>query len=1804
MANNHLTLQEAIIEIEELRSQLEEAEDTIRAIKSGEVDAVVVSGPEGEKIYTLTGAEHTYRILVEAMNEGALVLSPNGSISYSNRTFAAMLGYAVYDVLGHFIYEYVSDADAELLKQMLEQAPLHATRREIQLKSSDAESVPASVSVGNLETDGNASISAVITDLTEHNRTEAELSQYREHLEELVEVRTTELAHVNLQLAESERRVVSILESISDGFWAHDKDWHFVYINAEAERQIKMIAGRSKDDILGKVLWDEFPFLIGTQIHAQYCRAMEDQKSAKFQQFFENIDKWFEFRMFPSEAGLSVYLEDITERKWAESQILQQNALVEGINRIFHEVLSNKTEEELGSTCLSVAEELTKSKFGFIGEIDSEGYYSDIAVSDPGWKACKVIDPTTGKKWLPSNLKIHGVYGSVMLDGKGFFTNDPPSHPDSIGVPEGHPELTAFLGVPLIYEGKVIGMLGLGNRDDGYCDVELELIEDLVPAIVEAFKRKRAEKERDQLLLQLNERNADLTAVFSAIQDTVVIYDTNMNVKQVNPAFQSTYGFNPVGLNVRDVITQTNCRWLDGRPMNFDDQPTPRAISGETVQNQRLLITLPDGSEMALETSSAPLFLDNNVLGAVTVWHNVTERKRVEDALRDSQKQLSIILDSIADGFYAFNREWKFTHINDEALRYFGKKREEMIGRTLYEFFQGFDGSIFEREFGHAMETAKPTVFETPSIFTDRTVEMHAYPGADSMTVLFRDITERKQAQEALRVSEERFRLALEHSPVSVAVQDATLVYQWAYNQRSRQSDEIIGKTDADLFAPEDLPVILEAKHRVLEFGIAAHDQHWVTSNGRRMYLDIHYEPMKNSSGDITGIGIAVVDLTEQRLAEEALRVSNAESERRANELAALMDMVPAGVFLAHDPESTRITGNRLAQELLSIPHDLNMSKSAPEAEQPTTWQEMKDGVSIAPNDLPLQRAVRGEFVHDYEMDLVFSDGTVKSVMGNAIPLVAEDGKPRGGMAVLMDITNQKQAQMALKEHEEHLRLFIEHAPVSLALFDTEMRYIAASRKWMTDYGLSENNLLGHSHYEIFPQISDSWKEIHRRGLSGEAVRADEDRFERADGSVQWLRWEVLPWRGADGNIGGIIIFSEDITERKLIDDTQLFLLQCGWPSSGENFFESLARYLAETLDMDFVCIDRLSEDRQEAHTVAMYLDGKLDDNVSYTLKDTPCGDVVGKTICSFTSGVRDLFPNDTVLQDMAAEGYVGTTLWSSQGQAIGLIALISRKPLTNLQLAETVLMLTAIRAAGELEREQAEEIQRMTLQRFYNVLSSMSVLLVAENDNIEFANQSFCEMFNLNFPPHELVGLTAQQMIEMIKDAYLYPDAMISRIKELVGSDQPVIGEEIQLQNDHACIRDYVPLFVDGESHGRLWQHVDITNRRKAEQQLSVARSEAERRAAEMESFVSNLADGVSMIDMDGQILWMNDSGRAILQVPPDETFTDWMSRYRLFTLDAKPIPPDQSPGHRALRGEHVRDFRYMTVTPYGNTIILSTSASPVYDSQGQLIAATSTFRDQAERVALEKERQLVFEREQHIAEVLQGTLVPQDLPRELYGCKFAVKYLPALREAEIGGDFFDIFDLGDGKIGVIIGDVAGKGLKAAVRVAEARYTMRGYAFADLSPSHVLIRTNEVLCKSRYDEGNMLTAFFAVIDSASGIITYSGAGHEPPLVIGTDGSWTEFANSGLPIGVMGGFSYDDTIYQMQPGDRLVMITDGISEARAEGVVLFEKQGVIDYLVNNHTLDPYDIVEGLVEAATAHAGGELQDDAAIVVFSP
>ncbi|HEY5282180.1 MAG TPA: PAS domain S-box protein, partial [Polyangia bacterium] len=166
------------------------------------------------------------------------------------------------------------------------------------------------------------------------------------------------------------------------------------------------------------------------------------------------------------------------------------------------------------------------------------------------------------------------------------------------------------------------------------------------------------------------------------------------------------------------------------------------------------------------------------------------------------------------------------------------------------------------------------------------------------------------------------------------------------------------------------------------------------------------------------------------------------------------------------------------------------------------------------------------------ELKIRRPDGELRILEGRSRPRRGADGQTEW-YGVAADVTKIRQAQAEAAAGRDRLRLFIDHAPGAVAMFDRDMRYVAVSSRWMSDFGLGEREVVGQSHYEIFPELSQTLKDVHRQAMAGEVVRGSEDRFERPDGRVQWLTWEVHPWHATEDSIGGIVIFSEDVSERR-----------------------------------------------------------------------------------------------------------------------------------------------------------------------------------------------------------------------------------------------------------------------------------------------------------------------------------------------------------------------------------------------------------------------------------------------------------------------------------------------------------------------------------------------------------------------------------------------------------------------------------------------------------------------------------------------
>jgi two-component system sensor kinase FixL len=388
-----------------------------------------------------------------------------------------------------------------------------------------------------------------------------------------------------------------------------------------------------------------------------------------------------------------------------------------------------------------------------------------------------------------------------------------------------------------------------------------------------------------------------------------------------------------------------------------------------------------------------------------------------------------------------------------------------------------------------------------------------------------------------LRDSEGRYQALFEAAPMAMLLADPETLGLVAFNQRAAIGLGYSHTALAALRVPDiaaspdatDLAAALDGAGppQVFETRFRTHD-------GALRDVLVHCGPLRHQGRTL--VCLAWQDLTEQRQQQRVL-------QRMAARQASILDVLPANVALLDD--AGRIVAvnqawSRFAQDngmahagTFAVGADYLAACAPAAAAGDPAAQAARQGLRAI---LDGRRA---------RLDLIYPckapDGPDRWFQMIAVPDTepgeAADPHPGGAVVMHLDITERIQAERTLLESEARLRLFIERAPAAIAVFDTEMRYLAVSRRMLRDFGFDAEDPTswhGRSHYELFLDLPDRWREVHRRVLRlGETHAVEEDQWVHADNRIDWVRWEMTPWRRQDGSIGGGVLFVEVITARK-----------------------------------------------------------------------------------------------------------------------------------------------------------------------------------------------------------------------------------------------------------------------------------------------------------------------------------------------------------------------------------------------------------------------------------------------------------------------------------------------------------------------------------------------------------------------------------------------------------------------------------------------------------------------------------------------
>jgi PAS domain S-box-containing protein len=1117
--------------------------------------------------------------------------------------------------------------------------------------------------------------------------------------------------------------------------------------------------------------------------------------------------------------------------------------------------------------------------------------------------------------------------------------------------------------------------------------------------------------------------------------------------------------------------TSINSLWQtvreDGSDFPGETHPAMVALqTGRPSSNVIMRFYRPQGELIWLTLNSQPLFQgDRSSPYAVVTTFTEFAQLKPEPVCNAPAQQLSDTLESISDGFFALDRDWRFTYLNLQAARWLNRLPKELIGNTIWEEFPESVGSLFEKEYRRAATFQVTVSFESFYPPLNAWYAVRAYPIASGLAVYFQDVTEEKAARAAFIKQAQTVQQQLAEieaiyasAPIGLCFIDTELRFV-RINDRLAEINRVpaaahIGKTLREIL-PEMADDLEPLYRQVIETKVPLQQLEVRRTNSAQPEQEqdwlLSLYPLRAQDDRVLGVNVTVHEITERKATKKEIQRLNQELERRVNELQSILDAVPVGITIARDPQCKVIRANRFAQSMLIVPPDTNVSGTGEQAAA-LPFRRFRNGLEIPGEQLPMQlAAASGVAVRDMEIQMVREDGAAFDWLVNAVPLFDEQGAVRGCVAAFMDISDRKQAVAALRrseeryrtlfecldegfciiemlfdenekpidyrflevnpafekqtglvqaagktarelvpdledywfemygkvaltgeslrfEHgsevmnrwfevlafrtperhsrkvallfkeiserkqsenllrqqEEQLRLFVKHSPAGVAMFDRQMRYMLVSDRWLASYGLGTQNIVGRSHYDIFPNLPDRWKQVHQRCLAGSVEMSPEEAFPRADGSIDWVRWEIHPWRTNTNEIGGIMIFSEVITERK---NAELALTEASQQISN----------ILESITDAFMAIDA-----QWRYT---YVNATAEKLLSRSRND-----LLGRSMWELFPAEKE--SNSRTYQEFhrVVKEQVSVK-FEEFSPSLQMYVEVSAYPA-----AEGLTVYWS--DISDPKRTEEELRQKNAILNLINESAPTPIFVKDREGRIIYANPATLDV--LEKPAAEVIGR---------RDRDFYPIAELGAT--VTGNDRRIMesGETEVVEESPDGIRTFVSMKAPyrneaGEVIGLIGISSDITNRKRAE----VAMQEQTKL---LQVIIDSIGDGLILANQQGEFVLFNRAAVGIFgQLSNEKSCEEWSSTYGLFLADKKTFFPDaELPLARAIKGEYVNDVEVFVRRDDSAERWISISGYPVVDASSQIKGGVIVCRDITERKQAEAAMQESEERFRNMA-------------------------------------------------------------------------------------------------------------------------------------------------------------------------------------------------------------------------------------------
>jgi PAS domain S-box-containing protein len=912
--------------INKLRAELREAQETLRAIRSGEVDALVVEGPQGTQVFSLTSAEQPYRLLVEQMQEGAATAAMDGTVLYCNRRLAAMLQMPMEKLVGAPVQNLVTPSEQPGLATMLNSVRMGMfkfARAETTLQAGNRVLMPVNLSVNVIEINAAPVLCFVFTDLTERKRAEEALQRSHDELEERVRERTAELSEANEKLGVANEE----LEATGEELRQQNDELLAAQQALEAERQryrdlfdlapigylvtdpqgtilkanhaAAALFGASEEGLTGTSLT-----MFAVDPHEDgLCADLDKLRPGEAPRLWETVVRTFDGTAVPVVVSVSLVvdsaggpatprwtLRDISERKRAETELTHARAEAERRAREL-EILMDAVPAGVMITRDPQGRQIFGNRATHeLLRVASEE--SNISKSAPDPHRVRSYRPLRdGVEIPPEELPIQrAARGEEVRDWGCDLVFD-----------DGEVRHVIVNATPLRDEdGAPRGAIGALMDLTARREAEARLAADLAALTrMHALSGRLVAPGGLQPLLQ--EVMDAAVAIMGAEQGTLQLLDgRSLRIVAHRGHQQPFLDFFASAENVASVCGEATMRGervvvpdVEKSPL-FAETPSLavlREAGVRAVQSTPLMSRT--GALLGILTThwGVPYSPDEHDLWRLDLLArqaaDLIEYAKADEALRLAYSRLKTLFDREIDGIGVLvaNAEGAVLEANDFYLGILGYSRQDLeAGKVRWrdatppEWLPADERALAElRERGKAApyekEYVRPDGTRVPVLLIDT-----VFPGQGGEILAFcLDLSIRKRGEQALRESEERFRIIASSTPDHLLAQDRDLRYTLVINpQLGLTAEDMIGKTDHQILANEDADRLTAIKRKVLETGEPVHlESSLVSSTGERGFFEGAYVPRLDAQGRVDGLIGYFKNITERKRAEEELHRLN-----------------------------------------------------------------------------------------------------------------------------------------------------------------------------------------------------------------------------------------------------------------------------------------------------------------------------------------------------------------------------------------------------------------------------------------------------------------------------------------------------------------------------------------------------------------------------------------------------------------------------------------------------------------------------------------------------------------------------------------------------------------------------------------------------------------------------------------------------------------------------------------------------------------------------------------------------------------